>query len=179
MSNGSAARRTQDQIIPERRGTRQLTDNQFALDRDVGLDARVGQGAAMLTLDAFVQHYPRPPAPAWQAVVGQRLENLRALTAGWDGYRAPALNQDVFWFAAVLLDKIMQPQTSPPQVVPSSVGGIQIEWHEKDIDLEIHIMAPYRCTIWYEDQRSGKVLDEEFTADFSILTAPVTALSTR
>jgi hypothetical protein len=179
MANGSAVRRTQGQIILERSGTRQLTDDRFVLDRGAGVDARVGQGAAILILDAFVQHYPRPPAPAWQAVVGQRLEKLRALTAGWDGYRAPALNQDVFWFAAELLDKIMQPQTSPPQVVPSSVGGVQIEWHEKDIDLEIHIVAPYHCTIWYEDHRSGKVLDEEFTADFSILTAPVAALSAR
>jgi hypothetical protein len=133
----------------------------------------------MLNLDAFVRHYPRPQAPAWQAVVGERLEKLRTLPAGWDGYRAPALKQDVFSFAAVLLDEIMQPQTSPPQVVPSSVGGLQIEWHEKDIDIEIHIEAPYRCTIWYENHRSGQIIDDEFTADFSILTAPVAALSAR
>lgn len=179
MANGSAVRRIQGQTVLERSGTRQLTDDQFVPDRGAGPDARVGQGGAMLTLDAFVQHYPRPPAPPWQAVVGQRLEKLRALTAGWDGYRAPPLNQDVFWFTAVLLEKIMRPQTSPPQVVPSSVGGIQIEWHEKDIDLEIHIVAPYRCTIWYEDHSSGDTLDAEFTADFSILAAPVAALTDR
>jgi hypothetical protein len=180
MANGTAARRSRgEQLVVGWNGTRQLTDDRFVRDRGAGLDARAGQGTPMLTLAAFVQHYPRPPAPAWQAAVGPRLAKLRTLAAGWDGYQSPALNQDTLWFAVELLDKIMRPGTSPPQIVPSSVGGVQIEWHEKDIDLEIHIAAPYKCELWYEDRRSGQVIDEQFTADFSILSAPVAALSNR
>jgi hypothetical protein len=179
MASGSAVRRSgEDRLVYDRRGTRQLTDDRFVPDRSVSIDARANADIPMLAFDEFVRHY-RPAAPAWLAVVGPRLQKLRELPMGWDGYEAPALSSDVTWFAIELLNKIMGPQTSPPQVVPSSVGGLQIEWHEKDIDLEIHIAAPYHCEVWYEDRRSGIVIDEQFTADFSILVAPVAALSER
>ena len=50
----------------------------------------------------------------------------------------------------------MRPRTPVPQVVPSPVGGVQLEWHEKDIDLELHITAPYECEVWFQDHRTGE-----------------------
>ncbi len=173
MSNGGAAR--------------QLTDDRFISDRRVGVDSRVGPSNPMLSYESFVRHYgteaahwqEEPLATPWEAAVVRRLSELRKLTRGWDGYQAPALNPGAISFAIELLAKVMRSRTPLPQVVPSSVGGVQIEWHEKDVDLEIHIAGPYRCELWYENHRSGQVIDRELTADFSALAAPVAELSER
>lgn len=156
----------------------QLTDDQFIPDHRASLDASVGAIGPALSFEKFARAYDTPTA-AWQVDVVRRLLKLRELPRGWDGYGAPALSLDAAWFTIELLGKIMRPRTPAPQVVPSSVGGIQIEWHEKDIDLEIHIAAPYRCELWYNDHQSGRVISEEFTGDFSILAGPVAELSQR
>jgi hypothetical protein len=166
MSNGGAAR--------------QLTDDRFMSDRRAGIDSRVGTSIPMLSYESFVRRYgveAEPHTTPWQVEVVRRLSDLRELTPGWDGYRAPALSHGAVSFAIELLGKVMRSRTPLPQLVPSSVGGVQIEWHEKDIDLEIHIAAPYRCELWYQNHRSGEVIDQEFTADFSPLAIPIAELS--
>ena len=164
MANGSAAL--------------QLTDDQFMPDHRGSIDASVGAIGPALSFEKFARHYETPTA-AWQVDIVRQLLRLRELPRGWDGYGAPPLSPDAAWFTIELLGKIMRPRTPVPHVVPSSVGGIQIEWHEKDIDLEIHIAAPYQCELWYKDHRSGNLVSEEFTGDFSILANPVAELSQR
>jgi hypothetical protein len=166
MSNGGAAR--------------QLTDDRFISDRPTAIDSRVGTSVPMLTYESFVRRYgaeAETPTVPWQQETIRRLSELGELSPGWDGYRAPAISLGTLSFAIQLLGKVMRSRTPLPQVVPSSVGGVQIEWHERDIDLEIHIAAPYRCELWYENHRSGEIIDQELTADFSPLTIPVAELS--
>lgn len=164
MANGSTALR--------------LTDDQFIPDHRASMDASAGAIGPGLSFERISRYYETPTA-AWQVDVVRRLLKLRELSPGWDGYGAPPLSPDAAWFTIELLGKIMRPRTPAPHVVPSSVGGIQIEWHEREIDLEIHIAAPYQCEVWYHDHRSGEVISEEFTGDFSILAGPVAELSRR
>src|SRR5262245_26511211 len=72
------------------------------------------------------------------AQVERQLRELTELSDGWDGYGTAAPTPYTATFALLVLRKIMQSRSPAPQVVPSSVGGIQLEWHEKDIDLELH-----------------------------------------
>lgn len=61
------------------------------------------------------------------------LDRLAELKPGWDSYGAPALSLAALKVARVMLDA--------PQVVPTPGGGIQLEWHQDGLDIEIVIPA--------------------------------------
>jgi hypothetical protein len=77
------------------------------------------------------------------------------------------------------MEQVMRPETPVPQVVPSSGGGLQLEWHEKDIDLEVNFAAPYQCDLWFEDHRTGKCVSKLLTNDFSALKEAIALITTR
>ena len=53
-------------------------------------------------------------------------------------------------FVLSVLNDVMRTRTPIPQVVPSAGGGVQLEWHQKGIDLELHIAGPYQCELWFQ-----------------------------
>lgn len=118
-------------------------------------------------------------AGVWQAAVLERVVALLNMPANWDGYGAPAISREAVMFALEVLQRTMQPTTPVPQVVPSSVGGVQLEWHERDIDLELHVAAPFRCEIWFEDHRAGTMVSKELSADFAALRSALDELTKR
>jgi hypothetical protein len=117
----------------------------------------------------------------WQEVLLREIISLQKLNRGWDSYDAPPISLDAMEFASIVLYNIMQPHTPLPQVVPTSVGGVQLEWHERGIDLEIHVTGSYEGEIWYEDHRRSRAepFSDEMTNDFSQLQSFVTELTRR
>lgn len=121
-------------------------------------------------------NWPRPIAsmnsePAWRSSARKQFQKIRELDEGWDGYRAKPIRRDTIEFAQDLLEDIMAlwSQIPPPSIVPTTSGGVQIEWHEKGIDLELHIAGPYDCEMWFEDQRGVAPRELHLTNDFSPL----------
>jgi hypothetical protein len=83
-------------------------------------------------------------------------------------------------FALTVLQHVMRRGAPTPQIVPSSSGGVQVEWHESGIDLELHVAAPYKCELWFEDHRSGdEPVSTELSGDFSVLQTAIRTLSLR
>lgn len=80
-------------------------------------------------------------------------------------------------FALVVLENIVGDQTPAPAIVPSGAGGLQLEWHTKGIDLEIHIEAPYVGEVWWRDRRSHEERSAELRQDLSFLHEPIGRLS--
>jgi len=113
----------------------------------------------------------------WQAKVLERMTSLIRLPAGWDSYGAPAPRYEAAMFALEVLQRVMRNDTPVPAVVPSSTGGIQLEWHEKSVDLEIHIEAPYKGDVWWRDEATGKEICADLGADLSFLMAPIGNMS--
>jgi hypothetical protein len=113
--------------------------------------------------------------------IGQRLLTYAKLPHGWDTYNAPAIGWDAGLFALSVLNDFMRPRTPVPQVVPSTAGGVQLEWHQKGVDLELHITGPYRCELWFKDHRTPDVdpISIELTDDYSALRRPFELLTTR
>jgi hypothetical protein len=109
------------------------------------------------------------------------LDAFTRLPIGWDSYSAPPLRTDVPAYAMAALSTIMKPQTPLPQVVPTSVGGVQLEWHENKIDLELHITAPHKCEVWFRDNRDPSAEPKSFdlTNNFSVLNEPIDLLTAR
>ena len=42
-------------------------------------------------------------------------------------------------------------EASPPSVVPGSSGSVQLEWHEGDVDVEIHVSPTGRVSAFISD----------------------------
>jgi hypothetical protein len=120
------------------------------------------------------------PQRQWEVEVVRRVVKLLDMPEDWDSYGAPKIKKDAGMFALEILQKVMRPRTPMPQIVPTAAGGIQIEWHEKGIDLEIDILGPYECELWYRDQRSQQAPSSTpFSNDFSLLREPIGQLTAR
>jgi hypothetical protein len=129
----------------------------------------------------FFKAFDAPPDKKWQIEVQGHLLKYVKMRDGWDSYGAPPVGWDTGMFALSVLNDVMRTRTPIPQVVPSAAGGVQLEWHQKGIDLELHIARPYQCELWFQDHREPKdaPISLELIDDFSALLKPIELLTTR
>ena len=133
-----------------------------------------------LRFENFKKFYDQRFDQQWQAGVVDRLVEFTTMPEGWDSYGGKAVKWDAGMFALNVLTQVMLPRTPLPQLVPSSDGGVQIEWHEKGIDLEVHITAPYVSELWYEDHASNNApISKPLSDDLSDLQTAVRTLTAR
>lgn len=116
----------------------------------------------------------------WQARIVSKVCELLELPENWNSYGAPRIRQDTAMFAIVVLETIMNAGTPLPLIVPTARGGIQLEWHENDIDFEIDVIRPYYCEYTYHDERDPQVqLSGEFEGQLLELQQPLAELTKR
>ena len=61
---------------------------------------------------------------------------------GWDSYGAAGVSNDAIARAVEVLMGLQFPLRAPlPSVVPGSSGSVQLEWHQADASVEIHISS--------------------------------------
>lgn len=109
--------------------------------------------------------------------IAQALSSLLVLPPNWDSYGAQPIDPRCIEYARTLLRSIMKPDTPAPAVVPTSQGGVQLEWHTKGLDLEIEVRSPEQCYVLYENHRDGTTWEGELTADLTQLRQFVSNLS--
>jgi hypothetical protein len=128
----------------------------------------------------FLRAYDTPERK-WQIEVQGRLLKYVKMAPSWDSYNAPVVGWDTGMFALSILNDVMRARTPIPQVVPSATGGVQLEWHQKGVDLELHIAGPYECELWFQDHRQPKEppLSLQLTDNFSALLKPIELLTKR
>jgi hypothetical protein len=86
-----------------------------------------------------------------------RLWALMRLEPGWDSYGAQVISPRAVEAALAFL---VQSSTKPrPSVVPTSNGGIQLEWHNGRIDIEIECMPNGNVQLSCEDADSGESVE--------------------
>lgn len=91
--------------------------------------------------------------PAWMRPAVQALATLATLRGDWSSHGSRPIDKLSIWNALQLLGSIMDPRTVPPSVVPTSQGGVQLEWHIGGIDLEIEIESSGRCEFVFSQGR--------------------------
>jgi hypothetical protein len=79
------------------------------------------------------------PRPLWADAAERQLNELLALEPGWDGYRAREVADAAVETTVELLDRFMDEAVEFPDLFPLNDGGIQIEWHADDVDIEIEV----------------------------------------
>jgi hypothetical protein len=107
-------------------------------------------------------------------------QRLLALPENWDAHGGKRIRPENVQFAYQLLAQTLHPDTPAPQVVPLSHGGLQLEWHQKGIDLEVEVIRPNEVYASFEDHRiTGRDFDVALTVEFSVLAEPIRLLTLR
>ena len=97
----------------------------------------------------------------WIFPVRDILERLANLEHGWDGYEGKPTAFRCIRFSVDILDQIMEDKTPLPNIVPTSEGGLQLEWHSDTGDLEIEIEESLSVSVFFADEETGAEWEDQ------------------
>jgi len=97
-----------------------------------------------------------------------RLGVFLRLSLNWNSYKSVRVNAQAVYGAAFLIRSLKERNGFPlPQVVPTASGGVQLEWHQNGVDLEIEFDSISKADVYYEDEFRGESKEFEMSCDFS------------
>jgi len=114
--------------------------------------------------------------PAWLEPTLSAFLSIRSLGENWDSYGGKKTSDDLIKLALSILTQIMPVNAPVPSVVPLGDGGLQLEWHRKQQDLEIVFPVDTTPTFYYCKNNSG-VETEGFATDFLKLATLVGSIA--
>jgi hypothetical protein len=79
------------------------------------------------------------------------------LGENWNSYRSRTIDQNLVEEGLRLAAMVLMPGRRAPAIVPTAVGGVQLEWHSADEDLEIEVRALGKYRVYH---RKGEQEDE-------------------
>lgn len=89
----------------------------------------------------------------WIEEAADRLAELAELGPGWDGHGGHEPEFSYISQAIEFLSSVMRPTTPTPSIVPTSDGGLQLEWHRAGLDVEI-LFSPEEDPVLYIHERA-------------------------
>jgi hypothetical protein len=116
------------------------------------------------------------PQSRWMIDLQERFDELASLPIGWDGYLGRPVSFTCAYFAANLIERLYLEGVPAPQLVPGGDGTVQLEWHRKQFDVEIDILAPCEIAATRRDLRTGLVEELELQTDFTALASWISEL---
>lgn len=101
--------------------------------------------------------------PEWVENIRIKLNELLNLPDDWDSYGAKKVDVNSTIFVFELLTTLIERDVPEPSIVPTVEGGIQLEWHIKDINFEVEINPDRNTSYYFEDKRKEhELLEDEF-----------------
>lgn len=76
---------------------------------------------------------------SWFLPVKTQLQEFLAFEKNWNGYGESPIHEEAIRRTINVLNTIVSETTPKPDIVPTSKGGIQIEWVSKDFEIEVEI----------------------------------------
>jgi len=114
--------------------------------------------------------------PTWFDPVMQGFADLITLEPNWDSYHAKAIDKTIIQNALATLDALLTPASPAPSIVPLSSGGLQIEWHHNEHDLELVLEPRQRIEFYYKNSLTGAEEDGPAASRWTFLIQLVRAL---
>ena len=115
--------------------------------------------------------------PPWCDGLLARISELGDLQENWDSYGARSVDPHCAVATVRLLLSLCDPHKPKPAIVPTSRGGIQLEWHRAGADLEIEIESPAKFHVFFEDEQTGDETEVTLTDDLLPLVPLLERLS--
>jgi len=115
--------------------------------------------------------------PPWWKRVERAIWAIAELPEGWDSYGARPVARRNIRAALDLLRNVCRMTTPEPSIVPTTSGGLQVEWHLPQKELQVTVRSPDRFDVLFEDLVSDREEAMTITGDLSPLTDIVGRLS--
>jgi hypothetical protein len=109
-----------------------------------------------LRLDIFEED---PPSWFWRLVA--EANSLLQLPPGWNSHNASPVPPDAAATALDIVVRALLTGAPYPHITPLSSGGVQVEWHEPDVEIEVAVDRKGVVTVWCNDSQTGS--EVEFT----------------
>lgn len=107
----------------------------------------------------------------------EAINTLLSLPPGWDTYGALAPSVEAAKKAISILRSLARAGGRMPAIVPTSTGGIQLEWHNSGVDVEIEIEQNGAVSAFVETGSLSRVwANHQLPSDPAFLTALNTVL---
>ncbi len=102
--------------------------------------------------------------PSWMTTVKDRITEYLSLSSGWDSYGAPPVTREAVNRIVDVLESLATSDTPTPSVAPTPEGGVQVEWHERGVDLELRSDSDGRLYAFFQDAADVELAwDDEVT----------------
>lgn len=122
--------------------------------------------------------YSAETGPEWLASVHRELHDLTKIPRDWDTYDGVAVTDSAFEGAASFIATVSNPTTHQPSVVPTSEGGVQVEWHTGGYDVEAYFPPFGPATFFARNELTGWEFEGAIdSARKATIAAIVTAMS--
>lgn len=83
---------------------------------------------------------PTSNEPVWLIKTRLNLHKISVLPEDWDGYGSPSISKQLCQHALMFLSCLESENIPTPFIGPISGGGIQLEWHINNRELEIEFI---------------------------------------
>lgn len=117
--------------------------------------------------------------PSWLLPVLRRLVALLELDGNWDSFGAPQIDATAASIAVDVLREAEVPGMPLPSIVPAAHGGVQLEWHAGQMDIEVEIWPEGEVELYAADLSSNEVHEEAISADVRPLWQALRKLTMR
>lgn len=109
----------------------------------------------------------------WLGRAVQGLNRVAGLQADWDSYGALTVSQPTLEVAFAVLAEIMKGHSTLPQIGASVEGGVEFEWHQPGVGLEIGVRAPTMIhAYFYDDDQPDEEWEDDLKLDNISLLEP-------
>lgn len=112
----------------------------------------------------------------WFMPILNQVCNLGQLSRDWNSYGARAIDPKTAALAVNVLLEVLSESDPFPSVVPTSRGGVLLEWHDGGVDLEVDVRSPWSLQVSYED---GTKVEEIEHAEISFIQEKISSLRSR
>lgn len=117
--------------------------------------------------------------PRWLAPTVSALTRILELRDGWNSYGAPRIQRRAVNTVLELLGSSAQADSPVPIVVPTTDGGVQLEWHAWGLDVELEVSPGEAPQLFFRDRRSNEIQEDELTTDLVPLFQALKLLAER
>ena len=107
------------------------------------------------------------------------LERISTLPDNWDSYGAPSVSSATIQTGLQLLYSTARMATPTPSVVPTGVGGLQLEWHARGMDIELYLSPGEEPELFVADRHEGTEDEAVLSTDLSALSQALARLTDR
>jgi len=118
---------------------------------------------------------PRGVYPVWLGSVVDQLDHLLNLGENWDSYGSCTIDLSVVERVIRFLGQVLDDESVNPDIVPTSEGGIQLEWDYRDKELELEFRPSGDYVVFFLDPHNhdeeARELEEEYHASYNFYIA--------